>query len=317
MEGGNYALTPGGEPLDIDDLRILSLWHKTDRAHFAPFGDTSGATAHVANLAARIYAEYPDVWPETVRGLLVHSARWTQTMEEQFKSGAGKSAYRKLLRTCGYGVPDINVALHCLRNRLTLVSEASLQPFTKRDGRYVTNELHLYELPWPVEELEQLGAVEVQLRITLSYFIEPGPGEIGWQDRYRYASHGLRFDLNNPSETKDEFLRRVNAQSRNDEEGAPDTSAPSKYWVIGSQLRDEGSIHSDIWKGTAADLAKSNHIAIRPALGWWRERSHLGQYNRKTRYSLIVSVETPVESMDIYTPVVTQITTPTEIEIST
>lgn len=316
MEGGNAARSPGGDAWNLDDLQRLSLWHKIDEAHFAVFGATSGATAHAAHFAAQIYAEYPELWPETVRGLLVHSARWTEAMETQYrKYGTSKGAYRQLLRSCGYGVPNLDIALRCLRNRLTLVSEAQLQPFDKKGSRYVTKDLHFYELPWPKAALQALGSTEVQLRITLSYFIEPGPGEKGWRNRYRYASHGLRFDLNNPNETRGEFIRRVNAQARDEDEGAPDTSSPSDHWVLGSQQRDVGSIHSDIWTGTAADLASSNFIAIRPSVGWWRERAHLGQWNRLARYSLIVSIETPVESVDIYTPVATLIATPVELEI--
>jgi hypothetical protein len=315
MEGGNKAVAPGGAVSDIDDLQLLSTWHRPDVAHFAVFGDTSAATAHASYLAARIYASYPDVWPETVRGLLVHSARWTAAMREQFLAGSGKGAYRQLLRSCGYGVPQLDVALRCLSNRLTLVCEDQLQPFERREGRYTTKELHLYELPWPMQELQQLGEVPVQLRITLSYFVEPGPGEVGWKDRYRYASHGLRFELNDPSENRQEFLKRVNAQARADDEGSSDTASPSGHWVLGSQQRDVGSIHSDIWTGTAAALASSNLIAIRPAVGWWRERAHLGQWSRLARYSLIVSVETPATEVDIYTRIAAQITTPIEIEI--
>ena len=325
MEGGNVAISPGGVASDIDDLQLLSTWHKPSEGHFAVFGDTSAATAHAAYLAACIYAEYPDLWPETVRGLLVHSAVWTEAMKEQFKVGPGKGTYKQLLRSCGYGVPQLDAALYCLRNRLTLVSEAQIQPFEKKvekkGSRYVTKDLHYYELPWPKVELEQLGGMEVKLRITLSYFIEPGPGEVGWKDKYRYASHGLRFDLNKPSESKEEFLKRVNVQARAEDEDAPGTSSPSEYWLLGSQQRDVGSIHSDIWTGTAAALASSNLIVIRPAVGWWRERHHLGHVNRLARYSLIVSIETPTTDVDIYTRIAAQITaqiaTTVEIEVET
>ena len=52
-------------------------------------------------------------------------------------------------------------------------------------------------------------------------------------------------------------------------------------------------------------------------IGWWRERAHLGRWNRAARYSLVVSLHTPEEDVDIYTPVATQIgiVTPVEIEI--
>lgn len=40
------------------------------------------------------------------------------------------------------------------------------------------------------------------MRVTLSYFVEPGPGEVGWEDKYRYLACGLRFDA---IETKDDL----------------------------------------------------------------------------------------------------------------
>jgi hypothetical protein len=161
--------------------------------------------------------------------------------------------------------------------------------------------MHLYDLPWPVEVLQELGDAEVEMRITLSYFIEPGPGEVGWKDRYRYASHALRFNLNSPTETKEAFIKRINEAERSKGEDKPDSSSSRKYWVYGQQARNKGSIHSDIWKGSAADLANSNLIAISPHIGWWKERSHLGKCESKTRYSLVISIKTP--ELDIYTPV--------------
>jgi len=45
------------------------------------------------------------------------------------------------------------------------------------------------------------------------------------------------------------------------------TENPSNLWVDGSNTREKGSIHSDIWKGTADELANSNLIAIHPTIG--------------------------------------------------
>ena len=144
------------------------------------------------------------------------------------------------------------------------------------------------------------------MQVTLSYFIETGPGAIGWNNRYRYASHALRFELNSPTETKDEFVRRINKAARDEENVKPDTSSAAKHWVIGT-ARDKGSIHSDIWCGTALELASSNLIAIFPIIGWWRERAYLNKFNNKTRYSLVISIKTPDQDVDIYTPVAIQI----------
>ncbi len=317
LEGGNLALDPAGNVVNVDDLMLLTTSRDVNSIaprHFGLFNATSAATAQASHLAAQIYAEYPEAWPETVRGLLVHSAEWTNTMKHQFLTQENRTGYRKLLRTCGYGIPNLNSALHCMRNRLTLVSQEAIQPFKLKDNNGAMNELHSYELPWPHDILLELAETEVKMRVTLSYFVEPSPGEKGRNNRYRYASHGLRFELNDPNETAPQFMSRVNKQVREEEDGNPETSAPSNHWLLGKQ-RDVGSIHSDIWTGTAAALATSNLLVVRPSIGWWRERKHLGKCTSSTRYSLIVSIETPTTEVDIYTPVRNLIATQIPIEV--
>ncbi len=315
FEGGNVAANANGAIFDPDELKLLSTYRDPSVAQFAGFDGTSAAAAQAAWMAAQIQIQYPQAWPETVRAILVHTAIWTDAMKTMFLRGQGKSGYGLLLRTCGYGVPDLNRALYCMRNSLTLVSQAELQPFhQKENGQYATRDMHLYRLPWPKEVLLGLGETPVSMRVTLSYFIEPGPGEIGWKDRYRYASHGLRFELNSPGEDEREFSRRINKQQRDEDEGRPDTGAPNDYWLLGQQ-RNVGSIHSDIWSGRAADLADSHLIAVRPSIGWWRERHHLDKWGKRCRYSLLASIQTPSEEMDVYTPVAIKIGIGTPIPI--
>lgn len=311
FEGGNVARGRDNSILNPDDLQLLSTCHDPQVAQFAPFSGTSAACAQATWIAARIQTEYPDAWPETIRALIVHTAQWTETMKRQFLPDESKGSYTKLLRLCGYGVPDLDRALYCAANSLTLISQTSLQPYDKRDGRYVTRDMHLYMLPWPSDVLSDLGEVQVQMRVTLSYFVEPGPGEVGWENRYRYASHALRFDINGPAESEQEFVQRVNRQARDDGEH-PGTEGPGDRWVIG-MARNVGSIHSDIWLGRAVDLAVSNKIAVYPAVGWWRERHHLNRWNKLSRYALVVSIHAPGQSIDIYTPVAVQVAVPIQI----
>ncbi len=317
MEGGNLAKNSSDFVTECDDLSLISTYFNPQRAHFYPFCMTSAATSSAAWFAAQIQALYPNYWPETIRGLMVHSAEWTDMLKKQFLQNESKTSYKRLLRICGYGVPNLEKALYSASNSLTLIAQAELQPFDEKedDSGYRTKDMHLYELPWPKEILEALpDTIKINMSVTLSYFIEPGPGEIGWQDRYRYASHGLRFDLNSPTESKSQFLRRINAAERDGENGHPRTSSASDHWLLG-QARDKGSIHSDKWSGTAAELAASNMIAVYPVIGWWRERAHLEKWNRKTRYSLIVSINTPEQNIDIYTPVANKIKIPIPVEV--
>jgi len=314
FEGGNMAVDTNGFSTECEDMSVVSTFYKPVERLFESFRMTSASTAQAANFAAKIQTLYPEYWPETIRALMVHSAEWPDELKRQFARDSSKTEMKNVLRACGYGVPNLERALYCTTNSLTLIAEAEIQPYeiqtVSYNGSpqkvYKTKDMHLYDLPWPKGVLENLGATLVKMRITLSYFIEPGPGEVGWKNRYRYASHALRFDLNSPSESRSEFIKRINVAARDDNEGHPGTSSPSGYWTLG-QVRDKGSIHSDIWEGTAADLAASNLIAIYPRIGWWRERSHLGKVESLTRYSLIVSIYTPEQEVDIYTPVAQQV----------
>jgi hypothetical protein len=204
-------------------------------------------------------------------------------------------------------VPDLQRAVRSATDALTLVVQSAISPFKK--GKM--GEMHAHELPWPKEILEGLGAAPVRLRVTLSYFVEPNPGRRGWKRRHRYASHGLRFDVKNPTETFDEFRKRMNQLALDEDEERPGRR-DSSGWFLGERTRNKGSIHSDIWVGTAADLAERGAIGVFPVSGWWkdqpkRDRSHLG-----ARYALIVSIETEAQDVDIWTPVAQQVGVPVE-----
>ncbi len=316
-DGGNVA-TDGTYYTECADLSLLTTHSRPMTRLFSTISGTSSATAQAAWMATQIIAEYPNIWPETVRALLIHSARWTEKMKDQFCNPDKKSTGRRnLLHTCGYGIPNLEKAIQCMNNSVNLIIEGELQPYV-RSGM---NEMHIHNIPWPREVLQGLGDVPVEMRVTLSYFIEPGPGEVGWKDKYRYASCGLRFDVINQNETKDDFVKRINVKMRGDDKkDKGEGTSGSEYWYLGADNRDVGSIHSDFRQQNAVDLCDANYIAVYPVVGWWRERTHLRHYNNKVRYSLIVSISTPEIDVDIYTPIITQvevsIKNAVEIEIS-
>ncbi len=309
--GGNVA-TDGENLTECADLSLLTTHSKPLNRLFSTIHGTSSATAQAAWMAAQITSEYPDIWPETVRALLVHSARWTDKMKQQFLNNDKKtSGKRNLLRTCGYGVPDLNRAIQCKNNSVNLIVEGEIQPFTK-DGM---NEMHIHKIPWPKEVLQSLGEIQVEMRVTLSYFIEPGPGEIGWKDKYRYPSCNLRFDVINQNENLTDFKKRINMKMREDKTDSGEGSSGSEYWYLGADNRDVGSVHSDFREQNAVDLCEANYVAVYPVIGWWRERKHLKCYNKKIRYSLIVTLSTPEVKVDLYTPIITQIKIPQQVPV--
>lgn len=314
FNGGNVGAN--GTDYDVHpDLSLLTTNYQPLTKLFSTICATSAATAQAAHFCAQLLNEYPDIWPETVRALMIHSARWTQEMKAQFCTDDSKSKGRRdLLRTCGYGIPNLARAIQCMNNSVNMVIQGELKPFDKNS----MHEMHLHTLPWPKEVLSSLGETPVTLKLTLSYFIEPGPGEVGWKDKYRYPSCGLRFDVINSNETKEDFQKRINVEMRGDnKKDKGDGTSGSDRWYLGSNNRDVGSIHSDFCELSAVELSDCNLIAVYPVVGWWRERDYLKRYDKKIRYSLVVSLSTPSTDVDLYTPIITQITPAIEIPIPT
>ena len=309
FEAGNVGHDGSLPDSAIPDLNLLTTYYRPQEKLFVETCGTSAATAQAARMAAIIRAEYPSYWPESVRGLIVHSARWTDVMERAINDADGKGKKAKLVQRYGFGVPTLERALRSASDALTLVVQATIHPF--KEGRI--HEMHLHELPWPTEELRELKDTLVRLRITLSYFIEPRPGSRGWKGRYTYASHGLRFDVKLPAENRDRFRKRLNQKALEEGERRPGGGSGSEEWLLGEQARHKGSLHCDIWEGTAAELADRNVIGVYPVTGWWKEqqnrdRSHLG-----ARYALLAGIEVlDAEGVDIWTPIATEIGAPVE-----
>lgn len=316
MDGGNIVYKDNFYS-NCDDLSLLTTNHKLSKNLFSTIWATSAATAQASKLSAEIYSKYPNAWPETIRALMVHSARWTDKMKQQFLPAESpkKSDIRVLLRSCGYGIPNLDRAVSCKNNYVNMIIEEELQPFDF-DKSVVTNELHIHKLPWPKEVLEALGDEEVELRVTLSYYIEPSPGHIGWKDKYTYQSCGLRFELKNSLESFDDFKKRVNRIARDEDPNWHNVLGKPTSWYLGAKNRNVGSIHSDFMCVPAVDLSNANDIAVYPIGGWWKNRKRLNRYYDKIRYSLIVSLSTKESEVDFYTPIITEVQIPTIVEIS-
>lgn len=306
-EGGN-RVTNGYNLLDPWDLGRLTTSNDIPDHYFDEIRATSAAAAQAAWMAAQILEVYPTLWPETVRGLLVHSARWTDEMKKAFleASDRSKTARRTLLRSCGWGVPHLDYALGCLNNRVNLIVQGEIQPF---DDHGKTNEMKLHELPWPSEELLKLGAADAELRVTLSYFVEPNPGDRGWKSKFRYASCGLRFQVVGPNQSREDLLKSISKKMREDDNDTGG-SISSEDWYLGPQNRDRGSIHSDFKQMTAADLSSSRYVVVYPVYGWWAKRQALGKMTNRIRYSLIVTIETPEVESQLYNEVAMQVKVP-------
>ena len=292
-----------------ESLRLVTLGHQLPLQVYAETGDTSAANAEVARLCAHTAARYPSYWAETIRALVIHGAQWTAAMTGGMPKDWQTNDKMGLLRRYGYGAINATRTLESGAKNTTLILQETLTPYHKGSGQAAKlGDMNLHELPWPEEALLGLGETRVSLRVTLSYFVDPNPAQRGWRSRFRYQSYGLRLAVKASTEDADQFLQRINLAERDEDDDTDSFPDPDfAQWLIGSKVRSRGSVHSDVWTGTGAQLAVKSHIAVLPVGGWWKDT---GGHDRPVRYSLVVSleVETATDTpVDFYTPIVTEI----------
>ncbi|MDB5459447.1 MAG: hypothetical protein JWO72_1188 [Caulobacteraceae bacterium] len=297
FEGGNQQLDPVTKAI-APHPGLLMLTTSNDAANpLCLTGQTSAATAAAAGFCARLQAEYPLFWPETIRGLMVHATEHTPAMRARVahipeKYGQQKAA---LLARYGYGRPDTRRALENARNSLTLIQQGELLPVRLNEKKQtVLGEMAFHSLPWPIEILDDLGDERAELRVTLSYFIEPNAGAalIGAFDQY--ASHGLDFSMRRPKETEEQTISRLNKLVAGETQ-----KSPKSRWEFGDRQRGRGGLKHDRWTGPARELAEMGGVAVFPRGGWWsKDAERVGDL---VCYSLIVSIRTREE--EIYTAI--------------
>ncbi|SDP99705.1 Subtilase family protein [Mucilaginibacter sp. OK268] len=308
MEGGNMT-TNQVDVSHVPELQLISTSKRHQDNVLQFFGDTSGAAALAAKLAAEIATAYPLYWPETVRGLIAHSAEYSAQMLGNGRHFPTTSAEKRtLLRRYGHGVPNLQRALYSASNCLHMIIERTIQPFQQvgtNSPKY--HQYHLYQLPWPADILRnELAESNVRLKITLSYFIEPNPGDRRYVNNFQYHSHSLDFILIKPAEDLDTFKLRV-SKAAEDDESDENVNREGEVWSLKS-ARNRGSLKKDFIATSGADLSTRHVLAVYPKNGWYRTRKKLGLANSIVRYSLIVSIETENVDVNIYNPVLQMVT---------
>jgi hypothetical protein len=57
-------------------------------------------------------------------------------------------------------------------------------------------------------------------------------------------------------------------------------------------------------------------LAVHPVGGWWKNKKRKDRVDSGVRYSLIVSLRTTEEDVDLYTPIAAQLDVPVGVDIS-
>lgn len=136
--------------------------------------------------------------------------------------------------------------------------------------------------------------------------------------QHTYASHKLRFAIKGPLENLSDFEARVakDAESANDGMTTVGKFEGDKAWLVGSDNRNRGSLHADIWNGTAAELTDCGALAVYPAGGWWKFNGRSDRIGQPVSYALLVSLTTPEIETDLYTPTAVRLDVPIPTDLA-
>lgn len=286
MEGGNAC--PDGTLMNSGeaDLSLLT----TDREHamgkiLSWTWATSAACAAASGLTAEIWSANPGRATQTVRALLVNSARWTDSMLQQHPDR------KERLRAVGYGKPRRDRALASTRECPTLIHEGRLAPEVAVGT--ANRGMQLLTLPLPESELLALGEYPVELAITLSYFGEPNEAR-----RWRYLGGTLGWDLQRRAESTRDFRKRVDDSWRGKGVSRP-ASAQEWDWEIGPQARGRGTVQGDRLHTDAASLAGDKLIAVWPVSGWWADHPD-SRGEAEISYSIVITIDAGSADIDLY-----------------
>ncbi|MCF1741462.1 S8 family peptidase [Paradevosia shaoguanensis] len=322
FEAGNMVVYPPDHCDWHEAVSLLATGSDVVNEPLVPFWATSAATAIAGNFIGQLKSALPGLWPETYRALIVQSAEWPQPIRAKFigtgahwKAG-NKAAKQMMLRDVGYGVPNLLRAVASAKSDVTLMAQAEIKPYTMGQGSAVFNEMHFYALPWPRQVLQDMGNAIVSMKVTLSYFPEPNLTGRAATRPDTYRSYGLRFALKKRAETPEQFHGRLSVYQDENADGEAGAVNEPSYWLLGPKAVQAGSLHADLWRGHAVDLALHDHLAVYPVGGWWK--SHLGQqrYEDRGRYALIVSITAEGGDVDLYSEITAEVEAAVAAEIS-
>lgn len=305
FEAGNMFTDRTGYCGPHPSLSLLAAGRDVLQRPLIPFEATSAAVAVAGHFAGRLEASLPGLWPETYRALMVHSADWTTPMRRRLIGrgahwkGASLGDRQSIVREQGYGVPNLERAVTSARNDLALLAQSEIQPFTAPEGggAGVFNEVHFYDLPWPRETLQAIFDGTVTMKVTLSYFVEPNLSGRAATRPDTYRSFGLRFALKRRRESRRQFKQRYSRALAEDR--LPTGGTEPDYWLLGPNAISAGSLHCDLWRGKAVDLAGHDAIAVYPVGGWWKNLVRKRRINDKARYSLVISLDARDHEVDL------------------
>ncbi|WP_013320642.1 S8 family peptidase [Gloeothece verrucosa] len=302
VEYGGDLVTDGNIPPNLTHPKEVcpELVRSTLHGGSAIASDTIGtsfAAPKVTHIAARLAAQFPKESCLLYRALIVQSARWPEWARANKENKLG------VIRSFGYGIPNLERASRNSPNRVTL--------YTKGERRIEARQAHIYQVKLPKKLISPGEEFEILLEVTLSYKAQPRRTR---RNRRRYLSTWLDWECSKKGEDPQQFLKRVL-----DKYEAPENTEKGQgifKWMLGRQKnygivkdvsRGSGTIQKDWTIVNSYELTEAFCIAVVGHEGWNNDPDAYAPY------SLVVSFEALKAEIEIYTEIA-QVQVPIEVE---
>jgi hypothetical protein len=246
---------------------------------------TSFSAPKVTHIAARLLERYADASPNLLRALLVQSAR----LPEGVQAWPAKSA----MRLCGFGVPDLDRALYCRPQRVTLYHE----------GEIVPDQVKLFDVPVPPEFAKGKG----RKHLTVTIAFDP-PVSVVHRDRpagihltWRLARGDVPVSTLEAAIAEEAERETAAAPAEVTSPARPAKKAPFVKLDLPARMQQSGTVQKNVFtwvRGQYGDTYRLAVIAraIRPT-----------HASTPQRFAVVVSLEGEDERVNVFNLVRTRL----------
>ena len=293
--GGDYVADEGQPPRlsfpsEVCPELVRSTLYEATAGFASDDVGTSYAAPKVAHIACHLQTLFPGHSTLLYRALIVHSARWPE-----WTAGANQAERLNILKTIGYGLPNLSRATENTEHRVTLISD--------RAHELEAGEAAVFSVPIPAE-IRRPGAERlIRVDVTLSYSAVPRRTR---KARTGYLSTWLDWISSKRRETEGSFRGRTftNADDvqRDGESFGWVLEKRPHHGAISEVSRDSGTIQRDWAFVPSYDLPEVFCVAVRGHAGWAGDSS-----GAKARFVLVVSFEAVNADVLVYVPVAAEI----------
>lgn len=244
---------------------------------------TSFAAPKVAHIAAHIQSVLPDEPCLLYKALIVQSARWPEWTRAD---GVDNS---QVIRTLGYGIPDLERATTNTDYRTTLI--------TSGETGIKAGDCDIYQVPIPETMRRQSYEYEILVEVTLSYVAEPRRTR---RNLRKYLSTWVDWKSSKLGESLSSFRSRVLKHEDVDDGAA---TGDTLRWTLATRAdhgdvegakRNAGAIQKDWAIVKSFQLPESFCIAVMGHQGWSTDP------DSEARFTLAVSFEVIGREIPIY-----------------